>query len=123
MPQSAIKNPHTDADEVKNPVGRPEGSSNEGSRPDQIAKLEVGESYSMCMRVPENEVITGTLSKKAVTLSNTLRAAVRRATAKTGHHYVVEVGNVLTQKRHYLVVAAATRVATEAECLAVNYDS
>lgn len=80
-----------------------------GSLASRIALLEVGESESKVKRMDGDHATKAVIAETLVKLRNTVAAAVKRATDRTGNQYVVETGDVRTKSFDFLLVIAVTR--------------
>jgi hypothetical protein len=80
------------------------------SRPEQIAALEIGESYSISRRFGFDKAKTGDLSDGMQAMRDTMQAAAARAKFKTGAEYVIEGGHFWTRGLDVMATVVVTRM-------------
>lgn len=82
------------------------------SRANQIAALEVGQSYSESVRIDCSGI--GDHKDRLITVKTNLRSTVNKAannaTKRSGNEYVIEGGEFFTRSYDLIVTVVATRV-------------
>lgn len=71
---------------------------------DQIAALEIGESFCLSKRMEQDHATSAQIAAASEALHNRARAAMARAKDVTGHTYIGEVGEFRTTRGHNPVV-------------------
>lgn len=103
--------PSTDAINVKNPPGRPMGTTMADSLPTRLCGLDLGQSESKAIRLGLADATTSEVTACKEKLSGTLRKAAARASDRAGFLFEIATGDFRTQTDHVIVLAVATRIA------------
>ena len=90
-------------------VGRPPGTYDADSRVSRICCLLPGQSEALSHRLSLQAATREEVSAVKARLSNTLRAATRRATARTGYTYEIDAVDARTAADMVVITVVATR--------------
>lgn len=80
------------------------------SRPNQIARLDVGESLSHAVRMDFSATDREEIESKRSTLKSTMSKAAVAAAARSGGKFITEIGDFRTRSGDIIAVAVVTRL-------------